>query len=76
MSKIPFYNVFEVHKAILKNCDQGLIFMKIIFPIKFAIKNPEEVLGLVNRILMLIVLPLWSKIFSVKFKFVKNPINF
>ena len=50
--------------------------MKIIFPIKFAIKNPEEVLGLVNRILMLIVLPLWSKIFSVKFKFVKNPINF
>ena len=46
--------------------------MKIIFPIKFAIKNPEEVLGLVNRILMLIVLPLWSKIFSVKFKFVKT----
>ena len=50
--------------------------MKIIFPIKFAIKNPEEVLGLVNRILMIIVLPLWSNIFSVKFKFVKTHLIF
>ena len=50
--------------------------MKIIFPIKFAIKNPEEVLGLVNRILMIIVLPLWSNISSVKFELVKTHLIF
>ena len=76
MSKNTLLKCFRSPQGHPGNCDQGLIFMKIIFPIKFAIKNPEEVLGLVNRILMIIVLPLWSKIFSVKFKFVKNPINF